>query len=52
MGITEEPKKFAKALKPLLSEIRLQNITVAEYVNDLMTLADMRGYTYEIYPKL
>ena len=33
-----DPKKFTKALKPPLSKIRRQDITVAGYFGDLITL--------------
>ena len=45
---TERPRKFIKALKLPLSEIRHQLITVARSFDDLVII--LEGYAYRIYP--
>ena len=42
-GYTEGPRKFTKALKPPLSNIRKQGVIVAGYFDDLITLTITNG---------
>ena len=37
-GLCSGPRKFTKLLKPLLSYLRLQQVTVAGFIDDLITL--------------
>ena len=37
-GLCSGPRKFTKLLKPPLSYLRLQQVTVAEFIDDLITL--------------
>ena len=41
-GLCSGPLKFIKLLKPPLSYLRLQQVTVAEFIDDLLTL--MRNF--------
>lgn len=51
-GYTEGPRKFTKALKPPLSNIRKQGVTVAGYFDDLMTLAITEGICIQNISKI
>ena len=37
-GYTEGPRKFTKAMKPPLSELRKDKVTLADYIDDLITM--------------
>lgn len=38
-GLCSGPRKFTKVLKPPLAELRLEHISIAAYIDDLITLA-------------
>ena len=51
-GYTEGPRKFIKALKPPLSNIRKQGVIVAGYFDDLITLAITNGVCIQNISKI
>ena len=46
-GLCSGPLKFTKLLKPPLAELRLHYVTIAAYIDDLITLA----YSFDICSK-
>ena len=47
IALCSGPRKFTKLLKPPLTELRLDYVKIAAYIDDLITLA----YSFDVYFK-